>query len=101
MNIDLISEKQVKTRKQHKCFACGRLFPVHSEMYRQTNKSEGEIYNIYTCPTCKQLMRDAGGKLYDYGEECFHNDCVLHYILENNVSTPEKWLEDINNDRRH
>ena len=92
MSVELISEKQVKTRRRHTCFACGRLSPVHSEMYSQTNRCEGAIHTVYTCTTCKQLFEKIGYMLYNEIEDCYPNNCVHDFIREFYFTTPEELL---------
>ena len=68
----MIREKEVITRKPHKCFGCGRNFNKGSKMLLSVAKEGNKLYNIYLCPTCKELITDCelgedinlGGKSY-------------------------------------
>lgn len=82
----------VKTRKVHICFACKRLFPKGTEMQLQTNVYGGEIYNIYTCETCGDLLYEYP-HLFETDDE-FQQGCVKEYISQyNNGDTPEELLD--------
>ena len=50
--------KKVKTRKPHYCFACGRLHPPKSDMFRQANVYDGEIGSVYHCEPCNIIMSE-------------------------------------------
>lgn len=53
--MDIISDKVVITRKNHRCSACGRLFEKGTEMRTQINTSDG-IQAWRECPTCAELL---------------------------------------------
>lgn len=59
-----LSDKKVKTRKQHQCFGCLRIFPAKSEMRRQVNTGDDGLYSVYSCPACDGLM----AYFDDYGD---------------------------------
>ncbi|MDP2692797.1 MAG: hypothetical protein Q8O88_04125 [bacterium] len=61
-----IYSKDVKTRKPHRCFACLRTFPEGTKMNYQTNVYDGDLYSLYTCETCIDIM--ALSNRDDYGE---------------------------------
>ena len=62
----ILRNKIVKTRKDHCCFGCARIFPAGSEMEFSVVKDD-DIFNSYLCKTCLQIMN----KMV-YGDEfCF------------------------------
>ena len=48
----VISSNEVKTRKKHKCWGCGRNFPEGTEMKTTTSEDLGKIKTVYWCETC-------------------------------------------------
>ena len=81
--MDILSSKLVKTRKPHKCVACGRVFPEESSMFRVSTADGGTAYTDYICTTCSVVMhRDditdySEGSLFEaaieYEEELLNN----------------------------
>lgn len=53
---DVISVKNVKTRKPHRCFGCQRSVPIGTTIQRSVNAEDGQIYNIYMCDICVDAM---------------------------------------------
>ena len=93
--IDVLSERVVKTRKDHLCFACGRRFPARSIMHYQASKYNGDLQSLYICGTCNELFKKAYDDLYDDFDECFHGYCVIEALQNTEFGTPEKWLESL------
>jgi len=60
----LIASNEVKTRKEHYCWGCGREFPKGIEMKTTTCEDLGEIKTVYWCETCAlfytELNEDTG-----------------------------------------
>jgi len=54
--MDILVDKNLTTRKEHQCFGCYRKFPKGTVMHYQKNVHEGEIYNLHTCLTCRELL---------------------------------------------
>ena len=52
---DCLKEKTVKTRKAHRCFGCGRLFPPGSKMRQSTIAEDGTVWECYLCDTCQEI----------------------------------------------
>ena len=50
-------EKIVKTRKEHRCFGCCRLFPAGTEMQR-TVCVDDVIWTCYLCKTCAEITSE-------------------------------------------
>lgn len=90
----ILSDKLVKTRKQHVCFACGRLFEKGTEMNRQVNTFDG-INAIYTCETCTMLFHEFKDCFIDEIELSFQEGCVHETFHEFNVKTPEELLQQL------
>lgn len=51
---DVLSQKDVKTRKEHECFGCGRKFEKGSILSRVTSVDGGQISTSYWCDTCNE-----------------------------------------------
>lgn len=70
--MDILSDKLVTTRKEHKCVGCGRIFPIKSQMHRIATAQDGTAYTDYLCKTCVTIMHKEGiteyreGDLYEY-----------------------------------
>ena len=86
----VLSNKKVKTRKPHICFACGRKFPIGTEMIRQVNLYDG-IQSIYSCSTCTELMDLHSSYFIDEDENVFPEGCVRE-CYECRDITPEDLL---------
>lgn len=50
----IISQKEVITRKEHKCFGCKRTFPRNIKMLRSCVKDD-IVFTVYLCPTCEYI----------------------------------------------
>lgn len=48
----VLSDKIVKTRVEHRCFGCARLFPKKTMMHRQGVVDGGSVWTSYLCETC-------------------------------------------------
>ena len=48
--------KTVKTRKEHQCVYCLRVFPVGTAMEFERGKNEGSFYSHYTCQECLKYV---------------------------------------------
>lgn len=95
MSCEVLSEKIVKTKKPHFCFACSRSFPAGSEMKHQSNIFDGDFGSIYVCATCQKLMDKASDYLYDDFEMVYPEDCVNEALSTVGYKTPEEWLQAI------
>ena len=82
--------KRVKTRKEHQCFACLRLFPPGTEMMMQTCASN-DIYTIYNCDTCDQLLTYYSDSFMD-NEGLYPEGCVQEELSQSSAETPEALL---------
>lgn len=54
----IISDKIVKTRKEHNCWGCTRKQPTLSELQAVVCEDIGKIYMVYWCNTCRKYMDD-------------------------------------------
>ena len=64
----LLKEKVVKTRAQHRCFGCNKLFKKGSRLWSWTNAAYGEIYSGYTCLRCLDYLRRLNIDEFMHGE---------------------------------
>lgn len=96
MGCEILSEKVVKIKKPHICFACGRTFPVGTMMTYQVNVFDGDFCSIYTCNTCSQLFIKKQHELWDDLDSVFPEFCVDYALQQNGYETPEQWLESAN-----
>jgi len=89
-----INRKEVKTRKQHRCHACGEVFEKSSRMTASTNVDGGDIYTLYYCEFCSELIDNWPEYFMD--DMLFYNDCVKDYIYhccgDENIKTPRELL---------
>jgi len=93
--IQIISDnKHVKIRKAHRCFACNRTFEPGTIMLRGVYKYD-DIYSLYTCDACNELMTKFKDYFYDDMEDFFPEFCILE-VLKND-QTPEQLLEQLKN----
>ena len=92
--MEILSDKIVKTRKQHVCFPCYRLFKKGTEMRRQVIIFDG-INAIYTCETCGLLFHEFQDYFIDEAENSYQEGCVKEQLVEFNTETPEKLLEQL------
>ena len=95
MSCEVLTNKIVKTKKVHTCFACGRSFPSGTTMSYQANISDGDFCAIYTCNTCKALFSKAHDDLYDDYDGVYPEYCVGNALEQTGHKTPEEWLESI------
>ena len=95
-NMDNLEFKKVKTRKPHRCFACLQKFDKGAEMTRQVNADGGEIWQLYSCPTCDELM--VISKVI-YKEDEFEEGFVSDWMQEYNVKNPDELLKKLNEEK--
>lgn len=62
----IITQKEVITRKEQKCFGCNRTFPRNTKMLRETVKGD-IIFTAYLCPTCQKLVWEISGDEFSEG----------------------------------
>lgn len=98
--MEIISDKDVKTRKAHKCFLCNRKFEPGTQMNCHVNIYDN-INRVYSCKTCKELMSDNWIEPND--ENIYEQDTLSECMYGDNFSgTPEEYLAfkiKINSDR--
>ena len=89
--MDILSDKIVITRKNHRCSACGRLFEKGTKMRTQVNTSDG-IQVWRECPTCAELLNTHSLLFEDYDGICYCN-CVREVCAHG--QTPEQLLQQL------
>ena len=52
--MNIISEKKVKTRKEHVCWGCARKIPKGSLMTVVVSAEDAKIDRVYWCMVCKE-----------------------------------------------
>src|ERR1700676_4548483 len=88
---EIISDKNVKIRKPHKCIVCARRFEVGTIMHNQVNKYDS-IASVYTCETCQELIKCKFLLLND--ENGYDSECFAESKYQDNFSgTPEEYFE--------
>lgn len=66
---DVIGRKNIRTRKPHHCFGCGREFPSGTKMERSAVVDGGHMWTCYLCATCQTVCCDLDwGDEFGYGE---------------------------------
>ena len=63
----IIAQKEVITRKEHRCFGCARNFPRNTKMLRETVKDD-VIFTAYLCPTCQKVVCEISGDEFCEGD---------------------------------
>lgn len=63
----IITQKEVITRKEQKCFGCARKFPRNTRMLRSTVKDD-IIFTAYLCPTCQKVVCESSGDDFCEGD---------------------------------
>ena len=81
---ELISQQLVITKKDHDCIGCLSNFTNDSEMIRQTIRDAGEIYSVYICEHCQEILHDA----YPEFQEGFEEGDLAEWERENRREVP-------------
>ena len=88
--VEVIDQKIVKARKEHKCSWCHGTIKVGEEYESATCKSGGELYQWKNHRHCKELAD--GLDMWAHGWDGLNDDefaeCVQDYLQENN------WFDD-------
>ncbi|CAG5001812.1 hypothetical protein DYBT9275_02746 [Dyadobacter sp. CECT 9275] len=92
---DFISSKTVATRKEHKCFTCCRNMPKGSTMLASTNKEDGQIYTLYICQTCVDVIHEFPH--FEGSEWLYEHETIREALAPG--QTPEQLLEDLRNSK--
>lgn len=68
--MDILENKIVTTRKEHRCYGCTRKFPKNSRLQVITSVDNGEVRRVYWCDTCRSycLKYMESDDLIMYGE---------------------------------
>ena len=85
----LLKNKVVKTKKQHECFSCLRVFPTGTKMNYQAGVHDGDFSTCYSCMTCVEIMN--ASEYYD--DEGFGEGYVDELL--NKGQTPEEYLNEL------
>lgn len=85
------------TRKPHKCFGCGKVYPPGSQMAYGAYKTAGpSVYGVYWCKICEEYMSRYFVADVDDG---------VSYLGEIRDGDPEGWealrseMEEMKNER--
>lgn len=60
--MDILTDRNVITRKSHICHGCGTSYPSKTKMRYTTSADGGCISSEYWCETCDEVIN----KTYDY-----------------------------------
>ena len=97
--MEMLSRKEVKSRKEHKCMFCNGMI-TKGEIYVSTSlKNDGEIYTWKNHLKCGKLTGELD---MDYDGEGINSDLFMEYVYEflnSNLSEEESndldlWGED-------
>lgn len=80
-------DKDVKIRKQQRCYSCCRKFPVGAILNYCAYEYQGDFGAVYTCKTCQEIM-----KLQEPDEEGGYPEFFVSEQLCGGM-TPEQLLE--------
>ena len=72
----LLRINHVKTRKEHRCFACLKKFPKGTTMEVATSLDGGSIHDSYVCAECEVFLKEHFDLCFDPHEQGFHEGCV-------------------------
>lgn len=86
-----LTDKEVKTRKEHRCFACLIKYPAGTVMNYQSYIFEGELGSCYTCNGCSELLSTYRDVFADDG--FYPEGGVRESMDDEKVKTPEELLE--------
>ncbi len=94
--MNVLSNKQVKTRKRHFCAYCGRTIAVGAIAQVWVCEDGGEIQRNYahvTCDMCVNTVKEFGQDEY-IDSNIFYDD-IHEYYTENlaDVFTTEEWAK--------
>ena len=94
--VEVIDQKIVKARKEHKCSWCHGTIKIGEEYESATCKSDGELYQWENHRHCKELAD--GLDMWMHGWDGLNDDefaeCIQDYLQENNWFTGEDAHED-------
>jgi hypothetical protein len=48
-----LQDKTVKTRKEHRCSGCYKVFPKGRKLHYQSGVCDGDFYSVYICNPCR------------------------------------------------
>lgn len=96
--MDILSDKKVKTRKDHQCMCCLRMMPKGSIMRVQVNNFDG-LQRFRWCETCETLCSRYKDHFFDESEGMFLADCVKEVMLDYEVGSPEELLKILDNEK--
>ena len=54
-SVTLLSEKEVKARKEHKCAECREVIPAMAHYWREVYVYDGDLTDHKTCSVCKSI----------------------------------------------
>ena len=91
INLDILSDKIVRTNKKHMCSACGRIFQKGTMMRTQVNTYDG-IQTWRECPTCQQLLKKYAEQ-FESSDNMFEEFCVMNTLEQK--QTPEYLLNSL------
>lgn len=53
-----LSNKKVKTKKDHCCHGCGKKYPAGTQMVKNVSVDGGDFSSTYWCLICEEFMLD-------------------------------------------
>ena len=76
---DILRWEERKTRKPHRCWGCGKAYPIGTEMINAAYVDGRTVTDCYWCDTCQEYMH----RYFEYGDEASFGD-----IFDND---PDGW----------
>ena len=58
MSLEILSQKIVKTRKEHQCWGCIEKIPVGTECDRTVTVDMGKAFSSYLCQNCMDYCNE-------------------------------------------
>ena len=78
--MDTLTDNMVTTRKAHRCWGCGRVFPSRSRMRVIVTADGGAIGRGYWCEVCAEVLRSLDP--YDLEEGFMLGEVKEEYPIE-------------------
>ena len=66
----ILTWKEVNTRKAHRCFGCAKEYPEKSKMIYSSYADGGTVQSNYWCPVCVEYMH----RYFESGDEIGYSD---------------------------
>lgn len=87
--MQVLTDKKVITKKEHRCFSCLTKYPSGTKMRYQSNIYEGDFGSMYVCEGCDELISRHRDVFLDDG--VFWEGGVRESMVEEKVNANDWW----------